>query len=421
MSSSIIDFYDTSAILNGAQFKHIGCISTITLNELEHIKNSKEKDEETKYTARRFVRTVMLSQPPQFNISNNSLNQISLLRRLYRLPPNNDSDIIIDAYLYIKHHENHVLRFITADAMQYFLAIDFFTKHLPRDSFTCIYFDDKYNKDKLWKGYQIIKATDEQLNSLYSEPSKNVFKLNTNEYCIITDCDDKCCDIIKWDGKNNSNLKFKNVSSNYFGVVKPKNLQQKMMFDLLQNENIPIKLIRGQFGSGKTFLALVHALYLIQFHKYDKLIVIRNNIEVAGSQKIGALPGEIEDKLLPYLMPIADHLGDVEVLRQYISDGTIEPIHVGFLRGRNFSNSIILVDEAENLTTDNIKLILGRVAEGSTLWLLGDESQTDSDIFRKNNGIMALLRSLKGNELFGTVELQKSERSAVAQLSASIK
>jgi PhoH-like ATPase len=79
------------------------------------------------------------------------------------------------------------------------------------------------------------------------------------------------------------------------------------------------------------------------------------------------------------------------------------------------------VDEAENLTTDNVKLILGRVGEGSELWFLGDESQTDSDIFRKNSGIASLIHSLKGDPHFGTVELQKSERSTVAQLAAKIR
>jgi len=194
-----------------------------------------------------------------------------------------------------------------------------------------------------------------------------------------------------------------------------------MLFDLLQNHDIPYKVIRGQYGSGKTFLALVHALNYVKWHRYEKIVFVRNNIEVAGSKELGALPGEQEDKLMPYLMPLADHLGSVDYLRRYIDEGVIEPVHLGYLRGRNFENSIILVDEAENLTTDNVKLITGRCGKGSTLWILGDESQTDSDIFRKNSGIASLLHSLKGDPLFGSIELQKSERSAVAQLAAKIK
>ena len=77
---------------------------------------------------------------------------------------------------------------------------------------------------------------------------------------------------------------------------------------------------------------------------------------------------------MPFLMPLVDHLGYEGILRQYISEGIIEPVHLGYLRGRNFNNSIILVDEAENLTTDNVKLIVGRAGENSELWFLGDES-----------------------------------------------
>lgn len=194
-----------------------------------------------------------------------------------------------------------------------------------------------------------------------------------------------------------------------------------MQFDLLQNRNIPVKVFRGPYGSGKTFLALVHATYYLKTHKFDKIVYVRNNIEVAGTQRLGALPGEEIEKLLPYIMPLADHFGSVDILQDYITQGYIEPIHLGFMRGRSFNNSIIFVDEAENLTTDNVKLLLGRVGENSELWLLGDESQTDSDLFKKNNGIASILNSLKGEKLFGTIELQKTERGAVAQLSAKIK
>lgn len=124
---------------------------------------------------------------------------------------------------------------------------------------------------------------------------------------------------------------------------------------------------------------------------------------------------------MPYLMPIADHLGDVSILTQYINEGLIEPIHVGYLRGRSFNNSIILVDEGENLTANMAKLIMGRVGEGSELWILGDEAQADLNIFKKNGGIAAFINDLKGHEKFGTIELKKPERSAVAQMCELIK
>lgn len=91
-----------------------------------------------------------------------------------------------------------------------------------------------------------------------------------------------------------------------------------MFFDMLQNRKIPIKLCRGRFGSGKTFLALVHAMNLLQAGNFKKLVYIRNNIEVFGSKELGALPGSEYDKILPFMMPLADHLGSEEILRSYV-------------------------------------------------------------------------------------------------------
>lgn len=99
-----------------------------------------------------------------------------------------------------------------------------------------------------------------------------------------------------------------------------------------------------------------------------------------------------------------------------IQDGLLEPVHLGFMRGRDIKNSIIFCDEAENLTKQQVQLLLGRVAEGTELWLAGDLRQTDHKIFQENNGLRGLINGLIGEELFGMVKLIKSERSATARL-----
>ena len=338
-----------------------------------------------------------------------------ILARNSILQDNNDGLLISEAlYLSSKCIGNDsTFQFITADACQYLLAKNF-------DQLNATYYKETAHKENLWKGYQTFFLTDKELANYYEHAETNTLGLVNNEYAVLHH-NNEVIDLVKWNGEINEVVKYKEQNSEYFGKIRPRNDQQKLFFDLLQNRTIPIKLARGQYGSGKTYLALVHALNYIKQHRFDKIVFIRNNIEVFGSQKLGALPGEQEDKLMPFLMPLVDHLGDEGILRQYISEGIIEPVHLGYLRGRNFNNSIILVDEAENLTTDNVKLIVGRAGENSELWFLGDESQTDSDIFRKNSGIASLINSLKGNKLFGTVELQKSERSEVAQCAAIIK
>lgn len=419
-----INFFDTSALLGGYKLSknETNYISNIVFQELEKIKTSHEKDESIKYKARSLVRYLMSHRDMWIENCANWGRVEKLLSKSPTLQDNNDSRLICEARLLAASEKTNlgipedmnpkVFKFITADASQFLLACGWPQLHAT-------YYNETSYKEALWKGYQEFHLTEAELASFYENSEKNTLNLKTNEYAIIY-LENEIVDLIKWDGSKNEIIKYKPQNSDFFGKVAPLNDQQKFFFDLLQNRNIPVKVIRGQYGSGKTFLALVHALNYVTWHKFDKIVFVRNNVEVAGSQKLGALPGEQEDKLMPFLMPLADHLGDVEALLRYMDEGKIEPIHLGYIRGRSFRNSIILVDEAENLTTDNVKLIIGRAGPGSEVWFLGDESQTDSDIFRKNSGIASLINSLGGNPLFGTIELQKSERSAVAQLAAII-
>ena len=411
-------FYDTSALLAGKELEPNSFISPVVLEELEQIKTSSTKDATIKYKARTLVRYLMAHQwsspdCPGWSTSGISMNTIRIVIGLSRQEKSNDNKILWDAILFARKIKQQV-NFFTADACQYLAACLY-----PKELIVC-YYNETNKQENLWKGYQDIILNDETVNCFYQHPEKNIFNLACNEYAILHHNNEEI-DITRWDGNKYQPLKYKDLNTDYFGKVKPLNTQQKMFFDLLQNQEVPYKLVRGQYGSGKTFLALAHALYFVKINKYDKIVFIRNNIDVAGSKDLGALPGEQFDKLLPFIMPLADHLGSVDVLRDYIMQEIIEPVHLGYLRGRNFENAIILVDEAENLTTDNIKLITGRIGKNSTLWILGDESQTDSDIFRKNSGIASLLYSLRDEPLFGTIELQKSERSSVAQLAAKIK
>ena len=405
MIKKLIRFYDTSALLGGAVLEENAYISSIVLDELEHIKTSSQKDESVKFAARALVRKLMRSNDFIHEIfRQEDLERVMKKHRF--LERKNDSLLICEAILLTKKY--HVI-FITQDACQYLIIKDRFPQIQVE------YLEEEKNKDNLWTGYVSLDPSEEELDNIYCNPENNILGLETNEYAIIYN-QGKIGDILKWDGHTYSTLNYKPITSDYFGKINPRNIQQKMYFDLLQDRTTPVKLCRGNFGTGKTYLALAHAMNLIQFHKFDKIVFVRNNIEVAGSQRLGALPGTEVEKLMPYLMPLADHLGDISALEQYINEGVIEPIHVGYLRGRSFNNSIILVDEGENLTNNMVKLIVGRVGEGSELWILGDEAQADLDIFKKNSGIASLIRSLKGNEMFGTVELKKPERSAVAQL-----
>ena len=157
------------------------------------------------------------------------------------------------------------------------------------------------------------------------------------------------------------------------------------------------------------------ALEALQLGKFDKIVWLRNNIDVKDTKDLGALPGEVIDKLLPFLGPFIDHAGENSV-RTMIQKGTlcVEPLQT--IRGRNFKNTLIMCSEAENLTKEHIQLIIARAAEGSDVWLEGDNRQGDKAAFEKSRGVETLIERLQGKELFGYVHLVKSERSKVAEM-----
>ena len=145
------------------------------------------------------------------------------------------------------------------------------------------------------------------------------------------------------------------------------------------------------------------------------VVFVKNNIQVKDTKDIGALPGEELDKMMPWLKQIEDHVGPF-TFEDMLNQNIIEPVHLGYIRGRDIKNSIIFCDEVENMTRQHIQLLIGRVSSRSELWLAGDLKQTDGINFEKNSGIQALIQGLTGEPLFGMVKLMKSERSKVAAL-----
>ena len=159
-----------------------------------------------------------------------------------------------------------------------------------------------------------------------------------------------------------------------------------------------------------------NSLKLIEDEKYDKLLYIRNAIGVKDANEIGYLPGSKDEKLQPYAALLADHLGGPTGLEMQILAGHIEIEHLGYMRGRDIKNTIIYCSEAENLTKEHVQLLIGRVGVGSTLWMNGDFKQTDSPLFRMNNGLLSSVQKLAGHEKFGYVQLQTTERSETAAM-----
>ena len=394
-------FYDTNAILIDCSDLTDVVLSSKTIEELENIKVSANKDSEVKYKARQAVKAIKDQNPEIIIVDKTDYEKIEDIR----LETSNDNLIIASAYRYSA--TNRIV-FVTNDVLCGLIAEKFFGLNVRN---LCEKSIDEY---KGYVDYHFL--TDEEIADFYSNMQNNTLGLLVNQYAILYNSTGEIIDKVKWDGTCNKSISYKPISNDFVGKVKPRNAHQELCFDMLQDNKSTIKVIRGCFGSGKDYLMVTHAIQLIKQNKYDKLIWVRNNVEVKDTNPIGFLPNDMKSKLLPFAMPLADHLGGESGLEMFINQGKIEIQHLGFIRGRNITNSIIYCSESENMTKEHIQLLIGRVADGSTLWINGDNKQIDDKVFERNNGLSILVDKLKGNQKFATVTLQKTERSETAAL-----
>ena len=277
-------------------------------------------------------------------------------------------------------------------------------------------------EEKEYTGWKVWTPNDEELAFFYEE-GKCPLELIENEYLIIIDRIDGTVASIykkkngKFEKSNRAAIKINDPKDGRIKkVYNPRNPEQVCAFDLLHDDSITVKLITGRWGTGKTLLLVTAALEALREKRFEKIVWIRNNVDVKDTKDLGALPGEIIDKLLPFLGPFIDHVGDKQKVEKMIKEGQLEIEPLQSLRGRNIENSIIICSESENLTKEHIQLIIARAAEGSAIWLDGDTHQRDKAAFEKSKGLETMIKRLSGDPLFGYVKLIKTERSATAAL-----
>ena len=195
---------------------------------------------------------------------------------------------------------------------------------------------------------------------------------------------------------------------------------------MLMNSNIPLVSIIGKAGSGKSLISLASGLEQVigKDSQYKRLIVSRP-VQPMGKD-IGFLPGDINDKMIPWLMPVQDNLqflmgDDRATLELYIENGTIEIEALTYIRGRSISNAFIIIDECQNLSAHEIKTIITRVGENTKIVFTGDIEQIDNVyVDATTNGLSYVVEKMKDQEISGHMTLKKGERSKVATIAAAI-
>jgi PhoH-like ATPase len=211
--------------------------------------------------------------------------------------------------------------------------------------------------------------------------------------------------------------------------IKSRNAEQTFAVDALTNTNIPLVSITGKAGTGKTLLAIASALHS---KKNYRQIYIARPVVPLSNKDIGYLPGDIEDKLAPYMQPLWDNIKVIQdqyneadkqhqQITQMIKDHKLMIEPLSYIRGRSLQRIFFIVDEAQNLTPHEIKTIITRVGEGAKLVFTGDIYQIDHPYLdSQSNGLSYLIDHFKGQKLYAHVNLVKGERSELAELASNL-
>tara|TARA_Y100001970_G_C14255537_1_gene875085 strand:+ start:5957 stop:7261 length:1305 start_codon:yes stop_codon:yes gene_type:complete len=204
-----------------------------------------------------------------------------------------------------------------------------------------------------------------------------------------------------------------------------KNKEQRFAAEALLRDDIPLVTLTGLAGSGKTYLALMAGIDGVQQGKY-KRIVISRSIQPVG-RDLGYLPGDMDDKMQPWLAPITDNFRTMLSDKNYTyfemmrDRGELEVAPLSYIRGRTFTDSFLIVDEAQNATIHELKTIITRVGKNSKIVLLGDTDQIDTPyINKKSNGLSIVVHKFKDQECAAHIQLAKGQRSDVASIASTI-
>ncbi len=338
-----------------------------------------------------------------------------------------DNQILFDAYCLKEANPNIPVILITNDTIMQIKA-DIIGLSVQDYKNNQVEVKDFYTGIKEIEGISISKI--KALKEHKPIPAKDISnELFPNEFVIINTEYEK---ILTW--VKGEDLVF--IETNHgrkypFGIT-PRKTCQKLAFEALlaPAEEIPLVILKGPAGTGKTFIALAAGLdgvYDEREGSYDKLLITRTNC--LSDEELGFLPGDLDDKMTPLLRPFFDNLESLvrskgesrEMAKTFVEDlfesGTIEMESVAYMRGRSLANTYLIVDEAQNTTPNQILEIITRAGKGTKIVLLGDPDQIDNPkLNKRNNGLVFASEKMKGSNLTAQLEFSHDDavRSALA-------
>jgi len=254
-------------------------------------------------------------------------------------------------------------------------------------------------------------------------------RYSPSEYCtLIDETNPKRTALTKVDPTGKKLVPIIDCREGVWGI-KPRNREQHFAFDALLDDRIKIVTLMGKAGTGKTLMAMAAGLKrTIMDREFRRVIVARPTISMG--KEIGFLPGTLEEKLNPWMQPIHDALellSDLNMGNEHrrsgdlMRSGSIVVEALSYIRGRSIANQFMIIDEAQNLTPLEVKTIITRAGEGTKIILTGDPYQIDNPyVDSASNGFNYIVSRFRPHAIAAHIELQKGERSELAELAANI-
>jgi len=295
------------------------------------------------------------------------------------------------------------------------------------------YESDKVEIEELYSGVAERNVTAEQVDRFHGQGwLENQNTLLPNQFVTLMDENNpNHTGIGRFDALKERILPLRKGGKDGIWSISPRNREQAFAFDVLLDDSIKLVTLVGKAGTGKTLLAIAAGLHKVaEENIYNRLLVSRPVFPMG--RDIGFLPGDIEEKLAPWMQPIFDN---VELLlsghetekrhnkgyKELVAMGIMEIEPLTYIRGRSIPNQFMIVDEAQNLTPHEIKTIITRAGEGTKIVLTGDPYQIDNPyVDASSNGLTYLVERLKGLSISGHVTMMKGERSELAELAANL-
>ena len=298
------------------------------------------------------------------------------------------------------------------------------------------YTTDKVDIEQLYTGITEILVDKEKIDQFFDQGTLNLEQeLVTNQAVTLVDnARPSHTALAIADGKDNSLRPLVKIPLTGISRIRARNREQQFAFNLLLEDSISFVTLMGKAGTGKTLLAIAAGLQKVADEKiYSRLLISRPIIPMG--KDIGYLPGDVEEKLTPWMQPIYDNFdlifgtqnpsgkpehwrrGHEELLEQGLLQ--IEPLT--YIRGRTIPRQFLIVDEAQNLTPHEVKTILTRAGEGTKIILTGDPEQIDNPyVDAASNGLTYAAERFQNEAIAGHITLYKGERSSLSEKAAAL-